>query len=165
MIRTLSFAAAVLAAPMAFADSDEAAPSGDPQAGEAAFRQCIACHVVRDPEGNVLAGRNGRTGPNLYGISGRPAASVEDFRYGPGILEAAEAGLVWNEETFSEYVPNATEFLREYTGNSRLRSAMSPQRVDEEDVANLWAFIVSLGPDEMEDDEMEDDEMEEDASE
>ena len=61
--------------------------------------------------------------------------------------------------------PNATEFLREYTGNSRLRSAMSPQRVDEEDVANLWAFIVSLGPDEMEDDEMEDDEMEEDASE
>lgn len=147
MIRTLTLATALLAAPMAFADSHDAAPSGDPEAGEAAFRQCIACHVVTDPDGNVLAGRNARTGPNLYGIAGRDAGSIEDFRYGPGMAELAEAGLVWTEETFSEYVPNATQFMREYTGNERLRSTMTPQRVDEEDLANLWAFLVSIGPD------------------
>ena len=162
MIRNLTFVAAILAAPMAFADSHEAGPSGDAEAGEASFRACIACHVVTDPDGNVLAGRNGRTGPNLYAIDGRAAGSVEGFRYGPGMVAAAETGLVWDEEHFAAYVPNATNFLREITGDSRARSAMSPQRVSEEDTANLWAYLVSLAPAmEMEDEDEDEDEASE----
>ena len=40
----LAAAATLLSAPMAMADAHAA--SGDAAAGEAAFRQCIACHVV-----------------------------------------------------------------------------------------------------------------------
>lgn len=157
MIRSLTLATALLAAPMAYADSD--GPSGDAAAGESAFRSCIACHVVRNLEGEVLAGRNGRTGPNLYGIAGRAAAAEDGFRYSPAMVAGAEAGLVWTEETFAEYVPNATNFLREFTGDSGLRSTMSPQRVDEDAAEDIWAYIVSLGPMMMMDGEMMEGEM------
>ncbi len=143
MIRILAFSAALLAPQIAMADGHEL--SGDAEAGEAAFRACIACHVVRDPEGNVLAGRNGRQGPNLYSIAGRTAGTVEDFRYSSGMEAAAVAGLIWDEETFVAYVPNATAFLREFTGES-VRSNMTPQRVDAEAAADLYAFLVSLAP-------------------
>jgi len=164
MIRNLTLATALLAAPMAYADSDGS--SGDVAAGEAAFRSCVACHVVRNLDGEVLAGRNGRTGPNLYGIAGRAAGSVDGFRYSPAMVAGGEAGLVWSEETFAEYVPNATNFLRDFTGDSSLRSSMSPQRVDEDAAENIWAYIVSLGPMMMMDGEMMDDDMmDEEASE
>lgn len=165
MIRQLSFAAALLAAPMAFADSHEAGPSGDAEAGEARFRACIACHVVADAEGNTLAGRNARTGPNLYAIAGRVAGSIEGFRYSPSMVAAGEAGLVWDEASFVAYLPNPTNFLREFNDDPRARGAMTPQRVSEEDAANLFAFLVSLAPvmeDEM---EMEEEEMEEEMEE
>ncbi|PIV76481.1 MAG: cytochrome C [Rhodobacteraceae bacterium CG17_big_fil_post_rev_8_21_14_2_50_65_11] len=148
MIRKLTFATALLSAPMAFADSHGGGPSGDPVAGEAAFRPCVACHVVRDPSGEVLAGRNGRTGPNLYGIAGRDAGSIEDFRYSTLMQAAAAQGLVWTEETFAAYVPNATDFLTEFSGE-RGRSAMTPQRVSEEDTMNLYAFLAQFGEEEM----------------
>lgn len=146
MIRKLTFAAAVLSAPMAFADSHGGGPSGDPEAGEAVFRACVSCHVSRDPDGNVLAGRNGRTGPNLYGIAGRAAGSIEGFRYSSLMEAAAEQGLVWDEAHFVAYVPNATDFLTEFTGE-RGRSSMTPQRVSEEDAINLYAYLAQFGGD------------------
>lgn len=71
MFRTLAIAAttATLAVP-AFADGHAA--SGDAAAGEKAFRQCISCHVVQNEAGDTLAGRNAKTGPNLYGIARGP---------------------------------------------------------------------------------------------
>lgn len=77
---TLAAALSVLAAPV-FADG-HAPTVGDAAAGEEQFnRQCVACHVVADASGEVLAGRNAKTGPNLYGIAGRTLGAVEDFRY------------------------------------------------------------------------------------
>ena len=144
MIRKLTLLTAVLAAPMAYADEHMTAPTGDPVAGEAAFRACAACHVSRDGDGNVLAGRNGRTGPNLYGIAGSVAGSDPDFRYS-SLFEAANAqGLVWDEANFAAYVPNATAFLTEATGENG-RSRMSPQRVSEEDAINLYAYLAQFG--------------------
>lgn len=121
-------------------------PTGDAAAGEAAFRQCQSCHVVRDPDGNTLAGRNGRTGPNLYGISGRAAGSVEDFRYSAGMQKTNEAGLVWDEEAFVAFVQNPTDYIREATGDDSLRSNMTFRVRKPEDAANLWAYLVSLSP-------------------
>ncbi|RMA42764.1 c-type cytochrome [Rhodophyticola porphyridii] len=148
MNRTMILAAAatLLTAPMAFADSHAAAPSGDAEAGEAAFRQCIACHVVVDAEGETLAGRNARTGPNLYRISGRTAGTVEDFRYSGSMVEAGEAGLVWDEETFVAYVQDPTGFLREYLDDSGARGSMSFRVRSEEDAADLYAYLASLAP-------------------
>ncbi|MBO6601678.1 MAG: c-type cytochrome [Roseicyclus sp.] len=148
MNRTMILAAAatLLTAPMAFADSHAATPSGDAEAGEAAFRQCIACHVVVDAEGETLAGRNARTGPNLYRISGRTAGTVEDFRYSGSMVEAGEAGLVWDEETFVAYVQDPTGFLREFLDDSGARGSMSFRVRSEEDAADLYAYLASLAP-------------------
>jgi len=121
-------------------------PTGDAAKGEAAFRQCQACHIVADADGNVLAGRSGRTGPNLYGIAGRAAGSVEGFRYSELMHEAAEKGLVWDEETFVAYVQNPTNFLKEASGEDSGRSNMTFMVRKPDDAVNLWAYLVSLAP-------------------
>lgn len=123
--------------------------SGDATAGEAVFNKCQSCHVVTDDDGNVLAGRNGRSGPNLYGLPGRAVASVEDFRYGPSITEVGEAGEVWNEENFVAYVQDPKGWLSEKLDSNRARSKMSfalRGGSAADDATNLWAFIASLSP-------------------
>lgn len=135
-------AAGLLAAAPAFADSD--APSGDAAAGEKAFRQCIACHVVVNDAGETLAGKKAKTGPNLYGIAGRPAGSVEGFRYSKGMQAAGEAGVVWDEEHFVKFVQDPSGYLKEVTGDSGARSKMSFKVRKEEDAKNLYAYLASL---------------------
>ena len=96
---TIAAALAILAAP-AFAQ-DLTTTLGDAANGEEQFnRQCVACHMVADADGNVLAGRNARTGPNQYGLIGRVLGSNEDFKYSDGLVALGEAGEVWNEANF-----------------------------------------------------------------
>jgi cytochrome c len=120
---------------------------GDAEAGEREFNKCKSCHMIVADDGTEIV-RGGRTGPNLYGIIGRQAGTVEDFRYGDSLVEAGEAGLEWNEETFSAYVQDPKGFLAEYLDDSSARSKMSFRlRSGMEDV---YAYLVSVGP-EMED--------------
>ncbi|MGB0497134.1 MAG: c-type cytochrome [Rubricella sp.] len=121
-----------------------AAAAQDAAAGEAAFRQCITCHVVQNDAGEVLAGRNARTGPNLYGVIGRQAGVVEDFRYRPSIVEAGEAGLVWDQENMTSYLLDTTAFLREYLGDNSARSGMTYRVRSEEDAANIAAYLATF---------------------
>ena len=136
-------AAATLAAGAALAESHA---SGDPAAGEKAFKLCQSCHVVKNPDGNVLAGRSGKTGPNLYGVAGGTAGAVEGFRYGKDMVAAGEAGLTWTEENFMAFVQDPTGFLREFTGNSKARAKMTFKVRKEEDARNIFAFLASIGP-------------------
>ena len=131
--------ASLLAAP-AFAQD----ASGDPAAGEEAFSQCVSCHVVVNEAGETLAGRNSRTGPNLYGVPGRTVGSDADFRYGDGIVKANEMGLEWTEENFVAYVQDPTGWLREATDDNRARGKMSYRVRDEADAVNLYAYLASL---------------------
>ena len=134
-----------LAAALAFAVSGGAAwASGDAAAGERAFNQCVACHVVKNAAGDTLAGRNGRTGPNLYGVAGGPAGAAEGFRYSSSLAAYGEAGNVWDEEAFVAYVQDPTAYLREALGDSGARSAMSFRVRGEEDARNLYAYLQSL---------------------
>lgn len=128
----------LLAAP-AFAE-------GDAEAGAQAFNQCQTCHVVADADGNVLAGRNAKTGPNLYGVIGRQAGTYDGFRYGKDLIEAGEKGLVWDEETFVAYVQNPSDFLKENLGKRNARGQMQFRVRSEDDARNLYAFLVSLAP-------------------
>ena len=131
---------------LALASLAAPAVAQDIEAGAKTFNQCQTCHVVADAEGNVLAGKNAKTGPNLYGIIGRPAASVEGFKYGDGIIEAASKGLVWDEEKITVYVQDPTKFLDEFTGNPKLKSKMAFKVKKEADAANVAAFLASLSP-------------------
>jgi cytochrome c len=121
------------------------AQAGDPAAGEAAFRQCATCHAIVDGEGNAIAGRaNMRTGPNLYGIVGRTAGSVDGFRYRPDIVAAGEGGLVWDEESLTAYLQDPGGFLSETLGKNA-RSGMSFQVRNADEAANLAAFLAQHG--------------------
>ena len=134
-----------LAAALAFAVSGGAAwASGDAAAGERAFNQCVACHVVKNAAGDTLAGRNGRTGPNLYGVAGGPAGVAEGFRYSASLAAYGEAGNIWDEESFVAYVQDPTAYLREALGDNGARSAMSFRVRGDEDARNLYAYLQSL---------------------
>ena len=131
---TIAAAFAVLAAP-AFAE-------GDAAAGEEQFnRQCVACHVVADASGEVLAGRNAKTGPNLFGLNGRTIGNVEGYRYGDSILEVGAAGGTWDEEKFVGYVANPTEWLRAELDNPRARGKMAYRVRQEEQSHDIYAFL------------------------
>jgi cytochrome c len=149
MSRKFVLAAAVMlfCAPMAFAQDatgDALVVTGDAAAGETAFRQCVACHVVVNDAGETLAGRNARTGPNLYGRPGEVFGTGDDFRWSPGFRALNEAGIVITEATFTAYVMDPTGYIREATGDSSLRGAMAFRVRSEEDAINLYAYIASL---------------------
>ncbi|MGB2203536.1 MAG: c-type cytochrome [Pseudooceanicola atlanticus] len=126
---TLAAALMALAAP-AFADSHA---MGDAEAGEKDFRKCKSCHTIASADETIVKG--GKTGPNLYGIVGRTAGTVEDFRYGNDLVAAGEAGLVWDEASLTEYVQDPKAFLQEYLDDGSAKSKMSfKHRSDPEDV-------------------------------
>ncbi|MBE9606164.1 c-type cytochrome [Acetobacteraceae bacterium H6797] len=69
-----------------------AARAQDAAAGERVFRQqCGACHRFD---------RNG-VGPELGDLFGRPAGSVEGFRYSSAMKGS---GLVWEQETLADFL-------------------------------------------------------------
>ena len=82
--------------------ADTAVAQGDPDAGATAFARCRACHLFDD------SGRH-RVGPNLAGIFGRTAGSVEDFpRYSDGLKAS---GIVWDDATLDQWLTNPAELV------------------------------------------------------
>ena len=57
----------------------------DPAKGESAAAMCKVCHAVEK-------GAPSPVGPNLYGVIGRPIASVEGFNYSPALKAKASEG-------------------------------------------------------------------------
>src|SRR6056297_2400615 len=104
---SLAVAALSVASP-AFADNHS---GGDAAAGEKEFRKCKSCHMIVDNDGNNIV-RGGRVGPNLYGVIGRTAGSIEDFRYSDLLAAAGEQELAWDEESFVGYVQDPTGWLK-----------------------------------------------------
>ncbi len=106
------------------------AQSGDAAAGQRVFNQCRACHTTDQ------GGRTG-VGPNLFGIVGRRAATVEGFRYSANMRELATEGLTWTDDR-----------LRAYVGNPKAvvpRGSMSyPGLRNETQVNDLMAYLASL---------------------
>ena len=112
----------VLSAALALAAMPVAA-EGDSAAGESAFNRCKSCHGINNGDETIV--RGGRTGPDLFGVIGRQAGSVEGFRYGDAMVAAGEAGLIWTEELLVEFIKDPRAFLVAYTGDDSARSNMS----------------------------------------
>lgn len=121
------------------------AQEGDVAAGEKSFNKCQACHVVQNEAGEVLAGKAGKTGPNLFGVMGRQAGSVEGFRYRQSIVDAGAAGLVWTPELVADYLQDPSGFLQEFTGDAGARSGMTFKVRDEDEAENVAAFLATFG--------------------
>ncbi len=114
---------------------------GDAEAGKKAFNKCKSCHLIADPAGEVIV-KGGKTGPNLYGIAGRTAGTVDGFKYGDSLVAAGENGLVWDETTFVEYAQDPKAFLKSYLDETSAKSKMTFRlKSGAEDV---YAYIVSV---------------------
>ena len=98
--------------------------------------------MVADENGEVLAGRDARLGPNPFRVSGKIAGTAERFRYPMSMVEAGRIGLAWNEAHFVAYVMDPTGSLREYLGNNSARGSASFRLRSTEDAANLYAHPV-----------------------
>ncbi|MDN5786850.1 cytochrome c family protein [Pseudorhodobacter sp.] len=116
--------------------------AGDAAKGENEFKKCKACHEIVADDGTAIV-KGGKTGPNLYGVVGRAAGTVEGFSYSDVMKEAGEKGLVWDEETLVKYLPDPSAFLEETSGDSAGKSKMTFKlKKGGDDVAAYLASVV-----------------------
>ena len=109
-------AVAVLAAGAARAD-------GDAARGEKRFEECATCHSTERGVNNV--------GPSLFGVLGRTAGEIADFRYSPAMRTS---GITWTAQTLDKFVADPQQ---EVPGN-RMPFAGMP---DAGDRADLIAYL------------------------
>ena len=74
--------------------------AADAEKGKAIFEQCAACHS--------LDGTGDYDGPNLQGIIGRKAGSLEDYRYSAAMKRS---DVTWNAATLDKYVADPQGFI------------------------------------------------------
>jgi cytochrome c len=85
----LAFAAA---ATLTIAASSAAAQAAKPPA----FAACQSCHAV-------TKGQKSAMGPNLFGVGGRRAGAVADYKYSPAM---EKYGQPWTRANLIEFISN-----------------------------------------------------------
>lgn len=138
-VTATAIALAALTAAPAFA-------AGDIEAGAKVFNQCQTCHVVKNEAGDVLAGKAGKIGPNLFAVAGRTAGTYPDFKYGESIVALGATGFAWDEASLVTYVQDPAAFLKDKLADPKAKTKMTFKLKKPEDAANVVAFVMSLAP-------------------
>ncbi len=76
---------------------------GDPDKGKNVYKKCKACHVVDEAKNKF--------GPHLLGLFGRPAGSVEGYKYSPALKAKGAEGLVWDAETLDAFLLKPRSYI------------------------------------------------------
>ncbi|MTI43347.1 cytochrome c [Roseibium hamelinense] len=113
--------------------SAQASAEGDAAAGESVFRKCQACHAVGE-------GARNKVGPQLNGVVGREAASVEGYRYSKAAMEKAPETGAWTTEGLMVYLEDPSAYL----GG---RSKMAFKLRDEQERADVIAYLATFNAD------------------
>ena len=100
----------------------------DVDAGKKVFNQCRACHQIGPTAKNAV-------GPELNGVIGRKAGSVEGFSYSDAMKNS---GITWDEESLSKYLKDPKGFI---AGN---KMAFAGVKKDD-DLKNLIAYLKEEG--------------------
>lgn len=87
MLRWLVAVGALIALPAV-------ASAQDADAGKKIFKKCAPCH-------SIGPGAKNKAGPQLNGILGRKAATVEGFKYSTAMKNS---GITWDNEKLHEWV-------------------------------------------------------------
>lgn len=119
------------------------AQAGDPAEGEALFKRCKSCHAITAEDGTKIV-KGGKTGPNLYGVIGRAAGSLEGFSYGDSIAAAGAAGIVWDEESLATYVADPEEWLEDVLSDPSAKTKMTFKLKKGGD--DMAAYLATMGP-------------------
>ena len=75
---------------------------GDAAHGEKVFKRCSACHMI------VSGGKN-MIGPNLWGVIGRTAGSVTDYKYSKAMVEYNKE---WTFEEMNAYLIKPQAYIK-----------------------------------------------------
>ena len=75
---------------------------GDLAHGEKVFKKCSACHMIASGGKNMI-------GPNLWGVIGRTAGSVGDYKYSKAMVAYAKQ---WNFEEMNGYLIKPQAYIK-----------------------------------------------------
>ena len=75
---------------------------GNVDHGKAVFKQCAACHSISKGGGNKI-------GPALWGIIGRKAGSLDDYRYSKGM---SALGKIWNFQSMNDFLIKPKNYVK-----------------------------------------------------
>jgi cytochrome c len=126
-MKHLSFAAAAISGVLVAMGS---AAAQDVAAGEKSWAKCRACHQVGETAKNAV-------GPQLNGLFGRVAGTVEGYNYSPA---NKASGVTWTEEIFAKYIQDPRAFM---PGNKMAFAGIK----NEKEIADLTAFLKQFGKD------------------
>ena len=75
---------------------------GDMAHGEKVFKKCSACHMIVSDGKNMI-------GPNLWGVIGRTAGSVNDYKYSKAMVAY---GKEWTFEEMNAYLIKPQKYIK-----------------------------------------------------
>ena len=70
--------------------------------GEKVFKKCSACHMIASDGKNMI-------GPNLWGVIGRTAGSISDYKYSKAMVAYAKQ---WNFEEMNGYLIKPQAYIK-----------------------------------------------------
>ena len=70
--------------------------------GKMIFKKCAACHSASKGGGNKI-------GPALWGVIGRKAGSISDYKYSKAM---SEFGKTWNFETMNNFLIKPKDYIK-----------------------------------------------------
>ena len=83
-------------------DIKEILALGDLTHGEKVFKKCSACHIVAKGGKNLI-------GPALYGVVGRPAASIDGYAYSKALKAHAKN---WSFEELNAFLLKPRSYIK-----------------------------------------------------
>ena len=75
---------------------------GDLGHGEKVFKKCSACHQIAADGKNMI-------GPNLWGVIGRTAGSISDYKYSKAMVAYAKE---WSYEEMNSYLIKPQAYIK-----------------------------------------------------